>query len=416
MSKELRELFNKLKNLQDQAGSLVNKEGVTATEINEKTEEIKTVKAKIEAQKLIDEGEIFDENGTKIVNGEVEPKPVNKSKNNDDEFRKIHVRAFAKAIAKKPLSGEEIKALSSNTDADGGYLIPQDILTQINLLSREYVSLRNEVNTIPVTTKEGSRIIEVDAARTGFTDISELTELPNLNSPQWTKVDYKIRDLGGLLPIPNSLLADETGGLVNYLATWFVQKSYATDNQMILFDDGSKGSQGAIGTSKLAADILSTDNVFVKEVLTAVVTFEEMKSIINKGFPNPITKTLKIITNQSGLDILDNMEDKNGRPYLTGSGTDDFPYMFKGRAVTVYDDKTLPNDVTTPANPLVPFLIGDMKKGMVLWDRQQMSVASSTEAGFVNNSTIMRGIVRQDTRVWDNKAVKIIYSPLSAAV
>jgi HK97 family phage major capsid protein len=414
MSKELRQLFEDLRNAQDKANTIMNKSDTKIEEIQASTNEIKTIKAKIEAQKALDEGLTFDENGIEITN-EPTPQSTKVKENNDDKaFNTLHVKAFAKAIAKKPLNGEEIKALSSNTDSDGGYLIPKDILTQINLLSREYVSLRDLVTVVPVKTKEGNRILEVDAARTPFGDIAELTDIPNINSPKWAQLSYKIRDLGGLLPIPNSLLADETGGLTTYLATWFVQKAYATDNQMILFDDGSKGSQGIIGTSKLAADIKTADNVFTKEVLVAPLTFEHMKSIINKGFPRPIAASLKIVTNQSGLDILDNMEDKQGRPYLTGSGTEDFPYMFKGRAVVVYDDETLPNDVTTPASPLVPFIVGDLKKGVVLWDRQQMSVASSTEAGFVNNSTLMRGIIRQDTRIWDRKAVKIIYSPLTA--
>lgn len=412
MSKELRELFNQLRNAQDKAQSIMAKTDAKADEIQSATNEIKAIKAKIEAQKVIDEGRNFDENGVEVTNVPTDPKPKANAKD-DKEKRTLHVKAFAKAIAKKPLNAAEIENLSSNTDADGGYLIPKDILTQINLLSREYVSLRNLVTVIPVNTKEGSRILEVGASRTGFEDIEELEDLPNLNSPKWAKISYKIRDLGGLLPIPNSLLDDETGGLVNYLADWFVKKAYATDNKMILLDDGSKGSQGIIGTAKLLTDISDTDNVFVKEVLTTVLTFDKLRSVLNKGFSRPIAAVAKVVTNQSGLDILDGMEDKNGRPLLTGDGTEEFPYKFKGKTVIVYDDETLSNDNEDPVNPLVPFIIGDLKQGVILWDRQQMSVASSKEAGFKNNSTIMRGIVRQDVRIWDKKAVKIIYSKLA---
>lgn len=406
MSKELRELLNKLSGLQNEAKALMSKDDAATEEIESKTAEIKAVKAKIEAQKEIDDE--ANAPGTAIVNKIV----VNELDKESKEFRDLHVKAFAKAIAKKNLNENEIKALSSNTDADGGYLIPKDIQTQINLLSREYVSLRDLVTIVPVGTKEGSRVLEVDAATTGFTDIEELTDLPNLNSPKWAKVDYKIRDLGGLLPIPNNLLDDETGGLVLYIAEWFVKKSYATDNQMLLFDDGVKGTQGIIGTAK-TAETIGTDNVFVKEVLASIITYQKLKSILNKGFPKPIATVAKVVTNQSGLDIMDNMEDGNGRPYLTGDGTQEFPYKFKGRQVIVYDDVTIPNDNTDALNPLVPFIIGDLKKGVVLFDRKQMSVASSKEAGFINNSTVMRGIVRQDNRVWDKKAVKVIYSKLS---
>ncbi|MCG8541239.1 MAG: phage major capsid protein [Clostridia bacterium] len=401
-----------LTQMKAEAKELANREGVTAQEINVKMDEIKALKARIAMQQQFDLDE-EEEIENRINDGQGEFLKDNYSDNLDEkEFNALHVKAFAKAIAKKSLNDNEMKALSSNTDADGGYLIPKDVLTQINLLSREYVSLRNLVTVAKVNTKEGSRILEIDAATTGFTDIEELTDLPNLSSPQWTKVDYKIRDLGGLLPIPNSLLADETGGLVQYLAEWFVKKAYATDNSMLLFADGTKGTQGIIGTAK-TADTIGIDNVFVKEVLASVITFPELKSILNKGFPRPIAKTAKIVTNQSGLDILDNMADTTGRPYLTGDGTEEFPYKFKGRTVIVYDDDTIPNDTTDALNPLAPLIIGDLKKGVVLFDRQQMSVASSKEAGFANNSTVMRGIVRQDNRIWDKKAVKVYYSPLS---
>lgn len=403
--KKIMELKNKIQVLKAEATDLAN------------SNEIEKAKSKIEEIKnLTNELEVLEE-VENLNNSSLTGVIVNDKGSNDDDDEKInnkvHVKAFAKAIAKKNLNENEIKALSSNTDEDGGYLIPKDIVTRINILSREHVSLRDLVTVVPVTTKEGHRILEKDASRTGFVDIEELTDIPSVSNPKWAKIDYKIRDLGGLLPIPNSLLEDETGGLVEHLALWFVQKMYATDNAMILFADGLKGSQGVIGTAKLKAAITETDNVFEKEVLTEVLTFQKLKTVLNKSFPRTIAAVAKIITNQSGLDILDNMEDKNGRPYLTGDGTQEFPYKFKGKKVIVYDDETLVNDITTPESPLVPFIVGDLKQGVVLWDRKKMSVATSKEAGFVNNSTIMRGIVRQDTRIWDKKAVKVIYSKLA---
>lgn len=403
---QMKQLLNKANN---ELLALLNDEKSTTEDLNNKTAEIEKIEAKIKA---LEKAENIKNN----IDDEVEELEAikgngEKKEKEDDEVlkNKLHLKAFAKAISKKTLTPEEAKALSSNTDEDGGYLIPKDLKTKINELMREHISLRDLVTVEPVPTKEGHRILEKDADTTGFTDITELTDLPNLNSPQWTKVDYKIRDLGGLLPIPNSLIEDETGGLLNYLANWFVKKSYATDNNILLFSDGSKGSQGIIGS---ALEDNTGSNVFKKIVLTTMVTFTKMKSIINKDFKRPIQKKLKIVTNQTGLDILDGMEDKNGRPYLTGDGTEAFPYKFKGKEVVVYDDDTLPNDETDPANILCPFIIGNLKAGMVLFDRKQMSLDSSKEAGFKNNSTIMRGIIRLDCRVWDKTAVEVVYSPI----
>lgn len=402
----LNQLRQLLENARAEANKLIMDSNTTAEQINAKSQEIEDIKAKIAFLEKQEEAE-----KQKMQNQINEGKAHSAEEATEEEKEvqnRTYVKAFAKAIAKKQLTDEEYKALSSNKDSDGGYLIPKDVLTKINLLSRQYESLRTEVTVVPVTTKEGSRILEVDAESNGFTDIEELEDLPNLNSPQWSKVDYKIRDLGGLLPIPNNLLDDETGGLVEYLAEWFVKKAYATDNKMILTDDGAKGSQGIIGTALVDN---AAKNVFKKEILTTPLSFANTKSIINKDFPTTISKNLKIYTNQNGLDLLDNMEDKNGRPYLTGDGTQDFPYKFKGRIVKIYDNSIMKN-VTEAEKEYIPFIFGDLKNAMVLFDRKRMSVASSKEAGFKNNSTIMRGIVRQDTRVWDKKAAKVVLSPI----
>jgi HK97 family phage major capsid protein len=327
---------------------------------------------------------------------------------NNQIDNKLQVRAFAKMISKNPMTNDEIVALSSLTGPDGGYLIPQDVQTRINVLQREYVSLRSLITVQPVTVVEGSRVIEEDAEHVPFVDITELTDIPNVNGPGWNKVTFKIRDLGGILPVPNHLLNDETGGLVDYLANWFVKKQYATDNDMILNSDGSKGSQGILA-------LAGTVGGFAKETLTETLTFKKAKSILNKGFPTTISKKAVIVTNQDGLDILDQLEDLNGRPYLTGDGTQEFPYRFKARKVEVYDNYLLPNITIGEAElakDYAPFIIGSLKDAMILFDRQQMEVASSKEAGFIKNATIMRAIVRQDTRIWDTKAAKVILSPL----
>jgi len=61
MSKEMRELLNKLQNKQNEAKELMNKEGATAEQINAATEEIKSIKAKVEALKEIEAEDDFED-------------------------------------------------------------------------------------------------------------------------------------------------------------------------------------------------------------------------------------------------------------------------------------------------------------------------------------------------------------------
>lgn len=54
-----------------------------------------------------------------------------------------------------------------------------------------------------------------------------------------------------------------------------------------------------------------------------------------------------------------------------------------------------------------PLIIGNLKEAIVLFDREQQSIASTdTGAGaFETNSTKVRGIEREDVRKWDEDAV-----------
>ena len=67
MSKKMRELLAKLQAAKAKAAELQGKDGATLEEINAAAEEIRTVNAKLEMQKSIDEGHQFDENGTEIT-------------------------------------------------------------------------------------------------------------------------------------------------------------------------------------------------------------------------------------------------------------------------------------------------------------------------------------------------------------
>ena len=56
LSKNMRQLLQDLDSETEAAQALQSKKGVTAEELNKKTSEIQTIKAKIESQKAIDGG------------------------------------------------------------------------------------------------------------------------------------------------------------------------------------------------------------------------------------------------------------------------------------------------------------------------------------------------------------------------
>lgn len=400
MSKELRELLAKLAVLETEAQVLLNDDKATAAQIKAKADEIKALKAKIEAQKMLDEGKTFNENGVEVNVSNANPAKGEGEVKYVDVFLKYMRNLALRPEERKPFTQQEKALLSSNTDADGRLLIPQDIRTQINTLRRSYLDMYDYVNVELVGTATGSRVIEKEAAYTPFEGVAELTAIPDMGNPQFAKISFAVNDFKGILEIPNSLLKDENADLMGYLSKWIAKKLVATHNSLIFYADGTK-AQGILGV---------TSGGFTIETATAPADIKKFKSILNKQLPQAIALTAKIITNQTGFDYLDGLEDAMGRPYLQPDPTGATPGKFLGKQVIVFDDATLQNKPTTGE---APFLIGDPREALTYFDREQLSVASSSEAGFENDATKVRAITRGDSKFVDTKALYVLYSPVA---
>jgi HK97 family phage major capsid protein len=295
---------------------------------------------------------------------------------------------FFKALRGKALSESEASvmqefkaALSENTGEDGGYIVPEDISTAINELKNTVDSLEQYVTVEPVKTNKGQRTLERRADSTPFAPLSEYgnpNAMAEINSPKFDRLPYEIEDYAGFLPVPNDLLADTDQALETYLRRWIAKKSKATRNSLIL--------AALNGLAKVAfsgySDIKKTLNVDLDPAFSAVAA---------------------IYTNQDGFNHLDQLEDNDGRPLLQPDPTNATRKTLFGRPVVVLSNKT----IATTAEGLAPFIIGDLKEAVVLFDRQQMSLDMTKEGGnaWRTNTTEFRAIEREDVKVWDSEAV-----------
>ncbi|WP_053957160.1 phage major capsid protein [Inediibacterium massiliense] len=301
---------------------------------------------------------------------------------------------------KKPFSEEEKRALSSNRDESGKLLIPQDLSTKVMELKREYMDMYDHVNVEPVGTVSGHRPIETDAIHTPFEGVAELTSIPDAGSPKFSKIEFNVKDFKGLIEIPNSLLKDETGDLMGHLAKWIAKKMVATHNTLIFYANGINGTEGILGVETDGFTIEKANNPLDKK---------KIKNILNVKLPSGISKNAVLYTNQSGFDYLDGLEDGQKRDLLEELGDNRYKLDKKTLTIIKFDDETLKAD----ADGKVPFIFGNAKEGITYFDREKMSMASSKEAGFENDSTKVRVITRGDVRHVDKKALYVVYAPLA---
>lgn len=305
---------------------------------------------------------------------------------NKDET-KDYKALFFKAIRGQKMTDEELDVmekykarLSSQTGEDGGYIIPEDIQTRINKLRQTDDDLRQYVTVVPVSTNKGARTLEKRADHTPFAPLSEYGDpnaMQEIASPQFDRLSYAIEDYAGFLPVPNTVLEDTDQALEEYLINWIAKKSKATDNHLILqVVDG-----------------------FTKKQLE---DYREIKTVLNIDLDPAFLPDTKIYTNQDGFNYLDQQEDGNGRPLLQPDPTQPTRKLLYGYQVVVLSNKT----ISTQDN-LAPFIIGDLKEAVVLWDRKQLSIDMTKEGGnaWRTNTTEFRAIQREDITPWDSEAV-----------
>jgi HK97 family phage major capsid protein len=307
-----------------------------------------------------------------------------KDQNDKPEYKAL----FFKALRGKKLSDEEMSvmaefkaALSEKTGEDGGYIVPEDITTTINQLKNTQDSLEQYVRVEPVKTNKGARTLERRADSTPFAPLSEYGDpnaMQQISSPQFDRLPYAIEDYAGFLPVPNDLLDDTDQALENYLRSWIAKKSKATRNSLIL----------------------NTINTLPKKALEG---YEGIKTTLNVTLDPAFSQAAIIFTNQDGYNYLDQLMDGNGRPLLQPDPTSSTSKLLFGRSVVVLSNKTIP----TTAEGLAPFIVGDLKEAVVLWDRKQLSIDMTKEGGnaWRTNTTEFRAIEREDVTLWDDEAV-----------
>lgn len=388
MKKSL-EMKNQLTLLKNQSKELLNKEGVTSAEINAKLEEIEKMEAAIKIEEKLEADEEAD------FQAKIEAGKGTQLENNGIDKESEYKKAFYNVICGKKVTPDQENlirefnnALSSTSGTDGGFLIPVDQQTAINLLKREMRAAEFLVNTESVSTLTGSRNIEKNAQYTPFTAFTEGQDIPASDTPQFVNITYSIADRGGILPIPNNLLADNTAGLEGYLNRWLAMKSVATRNKLIF-------------------DILATKSK------TALANADAIKGAINVTLDPAIASSAKIVTNQTGFNYLDTLKDNDGKYLLQPMVTDPTKKILFGLEVVVFSNKSLPND--TSSGTKAPMIIGDLKEAVTLFDRQAMSLLSTNVGGtaFTKNETHVRAIEREDIKLVDSDA--FIYGQVSIA-
>ncbi|WIV10539.1 phage major capsid protein [Proteiniborus sp. MB09-C3] len=357
MTKELRELLQKVEEMKTEVRTLLEDNKVEEAET--KMVEVRSMQKKIELQKEIDEQE------EREIDNKMEKREDDNKMEKRTDKKELELRALRKVLLREELTEEERTAV---TTVNGAAILPQGFVNEIETLRKGYVQLKNYVHVIPVSTNTGKAPLSKGMVTKKLADLVQDQELVK-DMVTLLPVEYAVSDYGKIVPVQNQVLEDTTTNFMDVLNEDFVECAVNTENEKIV------NAVKTVCVEKTGAD------------------YKALVKAINGLSPNAKKRAI-IITNSTGFSYLDELEDKNGKPLLKSSYAEGSErLMFKGLEVIEVDPEILADEVGKAI-----FYIVDARKVIKFFDRKGYELGVSKEALFTYNQTAVRMIERFDVK------------------
>ncbi|KRK58498.1 phage major capsid protein [Fructilactobacillus fructivorans] len=302
----------------------------------------------------------------------------------NDKNKVNFVDKFKGMLRGDPKVVDEVTSVTDPSSPDNsslGLTVPSDDQKQINQLTRQYDALDQYVNVENVGTSKGSRIYEKMSAIKPLNNLSqENIKIPSMDDPEVNRIEYTIQRFGGISSLTNTVMADSADNLMQYINNWIAKKDVITRNNEIL---------KVIGTAPKKSGINS---------------FDDVKRTIETAVDPAIVNTSTIFTNQSGFTALATVKDANGNYLVQNNVTNPAQKEIDGKPICVISDRWLQDN-----GGAHPFIYGDLKQGITLFDRQQMTLNSTNDGagGFESDTTKVKVIDRFDVELTDFDAFTV---------
>lgn len=390
MNPELLKLFNAINAKKEEVKKFCTEDRLDEAEVAK--EELKQMQNKFNLMyDLFNDEEEQHRNEIEDGKGKTASEPENKKDSVKAFTNVLKAVVNGQPVAKKDL--EVIDAMSEGSDPDGGLTVPKDISTKIKELRRSFDALEMLVNVEKVTTETGSRVIEKEADSTPFDNVDEAAEFGEISTPQFEKIDYKVKKKGGILKVTRELLQDTAENIMSYLNNWIAKKSKATRNALILKAVRENAAQHT------------------------VESIDGLKDIFNTVIDPAIAVSSCIVTNQDGYNWLDKLKDKDGRYIIQPNPLNKTEGLLFGKyAIKVVSNKTLKSNYPATGGYGIPIICGDLKEFVTIFDREQLAIDINDRAGeyWKRDETAMKVRERLDIQVVDKAAAVVAVVPVKA--
>jgi HK97 family phage major capsid protein len=292
-------------------------------------------------------------------------------------------------------------AASSVSPADGGFLVPETLRSQLLEIALEKAVVRPNATVIPM-----------DSARVPFPaiDVSsnassvfggmvaywgeESAALTDAN-PKFLRIELDAKKLTGLSVVPNELLQDSAisfSALIERL--WPLTLAFEEDSKFMT-GTGVGEPLGFLGSANSASVAVSAE----AGQPSATIVYENVVNMYARMLPSSLNNAVWIISPDTipQLFTMALSVGTGGNSMFIVNASGPGPATMFGRPIIVSEKaNTLGSRGDIAFVDLSYYLVGD---------RQSMSASSSTDYKFGNDQTAFRIIQRVDGRPWIKSAI-----------
>jgi len=332
---------------------------------------------------------------------------IPKSGADHGEQKYAKIGSFLKAMVKGDVAALT-KGMTEGTDSAGGYLVPEEFNAEIMRIAQDYGIVAKFAQSFPMS----SDTLNVPIESTSVTAYwpGEATA-GTATTPALGNAQLLAKDLVGITVASNQLLADSRVDVVKYLMTIFAEAMAGEiDNQAfngtgspftgILVDSGVTTVTMASGQDTFAETKLTDLRTLIANVQTSCLPTSAF-------YMHRLTWGLiqNIQENSTTVAAIQHNPVSTYQPLNVGNGQGDVGLLQPAGYLWGYPVYLSDKIVSTTAVSTKFVVFGSMKKGLFFGDREQTSMAVSTDA-YVGGVD-MFGSNQSAVRVTQRVAVKV---------
>lgn len=280
-----------------------------------------------------------------------------------------------------PRSNQVLRALTEGTDADGGYLVPEELRAEVFRVLPDMSVMRRIARVIPMAT-DTLKLNSLSARPTAYWTGEYQSK--STTSAEFGQVTLSPNDLVCLLPVTEQLLADANIDLVQFIIELFAEAIALAEDKAFFTGSGTGQPKG------ISQETIST------VAAGGNVTFDKVLALMD-SVPQRVTQSPRaaFVGHRKVKSVLRALKDTNGA------------YIWRdGGAANNGETKRLPDTLYGypfyEQNDLAQseLYFGDWAF-YIIGDRQTVSVRTTTEGGdaWRRNSMEIKAVERVDGKV-----------------